>query len=345
MRAVVYERPEEYQIADLPDPTAGPGEVVVRVTMTGICGTDVHIHHGNFGPRYPLIAGHEILGVVESIGAGVTGLSVGDRVVYDTMVACGVCVNCQRQLPNYCTDIRAVGVTEAGGFAERVLAVAARCHDVDGIPDDVAVFAEPLACSLHAMDTLGLKPGSDVLLFGAGPSGLLLAQLLRDCGAGRLVVAAPTETKLQLARELAADETVLVDRNTDQSLAELRALAPDGFDVVVDASGALSVLRNAISLTRDGGTVLVYGMAPEGQTIEVVPNEIFRRQIAIKGTFSQAYTFERALRMMRSGRIRTDGLITHRYGLDEYGEALTAVAENREAVKTVIVPWLESTKQ
>lgn len=339
MRAVIYDRPESHQLQTVADPTPQAGEVVVRVAMAGICGTDVHIHHGNFGPRYPLVAGHEILGVVEQVGANVTSLAVGDRVVYDTMVACGVCVNCQRQLPNYCTDIRAVGVTEDGGFAERVLAVAARCHNVEGIPDEVAVFAEPLACSMHAMDTLALRPGSDVLLFGAGPSGLLLAQLLRHGGAGRLVVAAPTASKLELARNLAADETVLVDRSdTAASFAQLKALAPDGFDVVVDASGATTVLQNALSLTRDGGTVLVYGMAAEGATITIEPYEIFRRQIAIKGTFSQAYTFERALRMMRSGRIRTDGLITHRFGLDAYAEALDAVAHNREAVKTVLVP-------
>jgi D-arabinitol dehydrogenase (NADP+) len=339
MRAVIYDRPESHELTVVPDPVAGPGEVVLRMTMTGICGTDVHIHHGNFGPRYPLVAGHEILGVVEQIGPGVEGLRLGERVVYDTMVACGVCVNCQRQLPNYCTDIRAVGVTEAGGFAEHVLAVAARCHSVEGIPDEVAVFAEPLACSLHAMDTLALKPGSDVLLFGAGPSGLLLAQLLRHGGAGRLVVAAPTASKLALAKELAADETVLVDRSdTAASVQELKRLAPNGFDVVVDASGAITVLQNALSLTRDGGTVLVYGMAAEGSTITVEPFEIFRRQIVIKGTFSQAYTFERALRMMRSGRIRTDGLITHRFGLDRYADAIDAVAHDREAVKTVIVP-------
>lgn len=339
MRAVIYDRPESHQLQTVPDPAPQAGEVLLRVTMTGICGTDVHIHHGNFGPRYPLVAGHEILGVVEKIGPDVSEFAVGDRVVYDTMVACGVCVSCQRQLPNYCNDIRAVGVTEAGGFAERVLAVAARCHSVDGIPDEVAVFAEPLACSMHAMDTLALKPGSDVLLFGAGPSGLLLAQLLRHGGAGRLVVAAPTASKLALARELAADHTVLVDRSdTAMAREQFSRLAPEGFDVVVDASGATTVLQNAISLTRDGGTVLVYGMAAEGATITVEPYEIFRRQIAIKGTFSQAYTFERALRMMRSGRIRTDGLITHRFGLDDYAQALDAVANNREAVKTVLVP-------
>jgi D-arabinitol dehydrogenase (NADP+) len=339
MRAVIYDRPESHALTVVPDPIPGPGEVVLGMTMTGICGTDVHIHHGDFGPRYPLVAGHEILGVIEQVGPGVTDLRVGDRVVYDTMVACGVCVNCQRQLPNYCTDIRAVGVTDPGGFAERVLAVAARCHSVEGIADEVAVFAEPLACSLHAMDTLALTPGSDVLLFGAGPSGLLLAQLLRHGGAGRLVVAAPTASKLELARRLAADDTVQVDRSDiAASLADLKRLAPNGFDVIVDASGAITVLQNALALTRDGGTILIYGMAAEGATITVEPFEIFRRQITIKGTFSQAYTFERALRMMRSGRIHTDGLITHRFGLDRYAEAIDAVAHDRDAVKTVIVP-------
>ncbi|GAB3617717.1 zinc-dependent alcohol dehydrogenase family protein [Okibacterium endophyticum] len=339
MRAITYDKPESYELLTTPTPEPGPGEVLVRVTMTGICGTDVHIHHGNFGPTYPLVAGHEILGTVERMGPAVTGLAIGERVVYDTMVACGVCGNCQRQLPNYCTDIRAVGVTEAGGFADFVIAVAARCHSVEGIPDDIAVFAEPLACSLHAMDVLALKPGSDVLLFGAGPSGLLLAQLLRHGGAGRLVVAAPTQNKLDLARSYAADEVVLVDRHdAGKTISELCRLAPSGFDVVVDASGAITVLQNVLSLLRDGGTALVYGMAPEGAKIEIEPNEIFRRQLAIKGTFSQAYTFERALRMMRSGRIRTDGLITHRFGLETYAEAIDAVAHNRAAVKTVLVP-------
>ncbi len=338
MRAVVYDKPESPRLMEVPDPVPGETDVVIRVTMTGICGTDVHIHHGEFGPRYPLIAGHEILGVVEKVGPGVSSVVVGDRVVYDTMVSCGECGNCQRQLPNYCTDIKAVGVTEPGGFAELTLAPAARCHLVTGIPDDVAVFAEPLACSLHAMDVLELAPGSDVLLFGAGPSGLLLAQLLRNGGAGRLVVAAPTQTKLDLARAVAADETVLVSRDTAESLPRLRELAPGGFDVVIDASGAPTVLQHAIGLLRDGGTLLVYGMAPEAATITLHPFEVFRRQLTIKGTFSQAYTFERALRLMRSGRIVTDGMLTHRFGLEEFGAALDAVAGDREAVKVVMEP-------
>lgn len=339
MRAIVYDRPESFTLEELEPLCPGADEVVIDVTMTGICGTDVHIHHGDFGPTYPLIAGHEILGVVSAVGADVTQWSVGDRVVYDTMIACGVCANCQRKLPNFCQNIRAVGVTDPGGFAQQTLAPASRCHSVDGIPDEVAVFAEPLACSLHALDTLDLTPGADVLLFGAGPSGLLLAQLLRHGGAGRLTVAAPTQSKLDKAREFAADETVLVDREDfGATVARLHELAPSGFDVVVDASGSTQVLSRVLELTRDGGTVLVYGAAPEGETIEIEPNQIFRRQIAIKGTFSQAYTFERALRMMRSGRIRTAGLITHRFGLDEFAQAIDSVAHDRSAIKSVIVP-------
>lgn len=239
------------------------------------------------------------------------------------MLSCGVCVNCQRQLPNYCSELRAVGLTENGGICRTT----AGCRGV--LPQRrrhsrrrrrlrrTTVLLDVCDGQLSAGSRLGCpafrrRP--------VGPTACSAAALRRGRATGGC---APTASKLALARSLGADDTVLVDRaDTAASLEKLNHLAPDGFDVVIDASGATTGLQNAISLTRDSGTVLIYGMAAEDATITVKPYEIFRRQITIKGTFSQAYTFERAIRMIRSGRIRTDGLITHRFGLDDYAQAL-----------------------
>jgi len=262
---------------------------------------------------------------------------LGEVVTIDNTASCGRCVECRRARPAYCRYLIAQGVNAPGGFAEYVVTSANRCFNVDDLDPEVAVLTEPTACVLHGLDRLALRPGADVLLFGAGPTGLLLSQLLRQSGAAQLTVAAPTPAKLELARSGGADRVVLVDRNdTTASLAELRKDHPDGFDVVVDATGAVTVLDQTIALTRTGGTVFVYGMTAESAGWTVPPYEIFRRELTIKGSFAQQFSFDRALDQLRSGRIDPAGLITHRFKLAEYEQALAAVADS-SCVKAVIV--------
>lgn len=339
MKAVVYYRPEHYELTDLPDPQPGAGEVRLRMRAAGICGTDVHLHHGEFSPRYPFTPGHEIVGEVETLGDEVDGVRTGQLVALDNRIACGTCANCRRAKPAFCTRLRDLGVTDPGGFAEYVVAPAGKCHPVDGLSPDLAVLAEPTACAMHGMDVLAAQPGSDVLVFGAGTSGLLLIQLLRHSGAGRLTVAAPTPFKLDLARELGADETVLLDRTDPASaMVRLRDLAPDGFDIVVDATGAIGVLRQCVPLARDGGTVFCYGMAPEQEQLTIRPYEIFRRELTVKGSFAQAFSFDRALRALRTGRVRGDSMVTHHFDLGSYATALDTVAHDHACIKAVLHP-------
>jgi D-arabinitol dehydrogenase (NADP+) len=177
-----------------------------------------------------------------------------------------------------------------------------------------------------------------VLLFGAGPTGLILTQLLAGSGAGHLTVAAPTQTKLDLAKRRGADEVVLVDRHDPTASAtRLRASAPDGYDVVVDATGVLGVLEQAISLTRTGGTVFVYGMTAEADIWGVSPYEIFRRELTVKGSFAQQFAFDRSLQALRTGRVNTEGMITHRFTLDQYQAALDAISDST-CIKSIVVP-------
>jgi D-arabinitol dehydrogenase (NADP+) len=339
VRAVVYDRPRSFAVRDVAAPRPGAGEVLLRTRSTGVCGTDLHLHEGEFFPSYPLTPGHEIVGEVSALGEGVEGLAVGQAVAVDNLLACGACAACRRSRPHYCATLQALGVTHPGGFAEGVVSPAHKCHPVDDLALDVAVMAEPTACAVHGVDVLGLAPGSDVLLFGAGPTGLVLAQLLVHGGAARVTVAAPTAFKLELARAYGADETVVLRRDDpSEGLAALRALAPDGFDVVVDATGAVSVLEAGLGLVADGGTVFVYGMAGEDDRLPISPYDVFRRELTIKGSFAQAFSFDRALALLRSGRVRTDGIITHHFPLARYGEALEAMRSDPTCLKPAVLP-------
>lgn len=305
MRAVVFERPGHYVIGEVDDPEPGPGEVRLRTVVTGVCGTDRHLLAGGFLARYPLIPGHEIVGAVESIGDGVTDLAVGELVAADNTVLCGACDYRRRDEPLFCRNFYSLGVNGPGGFADMLVVPAEKCFVLDGLDPMVAVKTEPLACAMHGTDVLALRAGSDVLLFGAGPTGLLLSQLLLHGGAARITVAAPSEHKLELARALGVDETVRIDRHDPAAaVPALKRLAPSGFDVIVEATGSPTVLGLSAGLARMGGTVLVYGMAEADERVAFSPYEIFARESKDRSLRRTAST-GRCSRCGRAGCART----------------------------------------
>jgi D-arabinitol dehydrogenase (NADP+) len=339
MRAVVYTGPREFSIQEVSTPRCADDEVVVDMRLAGVCGTDLHIHSGGFFSHFPLTPGHENVGIVREVGAEVFHLEPGQRVAIDNASACGRCSRCTRDQPLFCEDFRSLGVNAAGGFAEALVSPAHKVYAVDDLDEDVAVFAEPLACAVHGMDILGLRPGQDVLMIGSGTTGLLLAQLLIHGGAGRVTVAAPTEFKLALATAYGVDRVVRINRDATQTFETVRDLAPEGFDVAIDATGASSVVQILPDLVANNGTVLVYGMCNADERVHWSPYDIFKRQLHIKGSFAQVNCFDRSLAMLRSGRIQTGSLITHRFSLDQYGEALQAVASDAACLKAVVTPF------
>jgi D-arabinitol dehydrogenase (NADP+) len=338
MRALVYEAPREFAVREMPRPRAGAGEVVVDVTLAGLCGTDLHLHAGGFFAEFPLTPGHESVGVVREVGAGVNHLEPGQRVAVDNASACGHCAQCSRNQHLFCENFLSLGVNAPGGFAESLVSPGFKVYPATGLADDVAVFAEPLACAVHGMDVLDLQPGADVLMVGSGTTGLLLAQLLVHGGAGRVTVAAPTQFKLELATAYGVDRVVPITRDAEETFQTLRALAPDGFDVAIDVTGASSVVQVLPDLVAVNGTIFVYGMCDEDDRVQWRPYDIFRRQLEVKGSFAQVNCFDRSLAMLRSGRVRTDGLITHRFTLDQYGDALEALASDPRCLKAVVTP-------
>ncbi len=339
MKAVLYDAPRSYTVTDIPVPDVGPREVRIQVKQVGVCGTDLHIHNGDFNAVFPLIPGHELVGVVDAVGDEVTRFAIGEHVSVNPNIYCGSCDYCLSGRLILCSDAKGLGSNYPGFFAEYVTVTADLVFSVEGLPMDTAVFTEPAACAMHGLETLALRPGSTAVVFGAGPTGLLLAQLIASGGASSVTVAGPTQFKLDRAAALGASATVLLERGNEENKQRvLDASGGAGYDVVVEATGSTDIGEICVPLTRNGGTVLVYGVTRGDEVVRFHPFDVFRREITIKGSFAEMTSFGAAIAALRAGRARTDGIITHRFPLDEYGKALDALANDRTAHKVVLVP-------
>jgi D-arabinitol dehydrogenase (NADP+) len=340
MKAVVYDAPRSWAVREIDTPDVGPGEVRIKIDQVGVCGTDLHIHEGDFNAVFPLIPGHELVGVVDALGEGVDRFAVGEQVTVNPNVFCGQCEYCLSGRLILCDNAKGLGSNYPGFFAEYVTVPHLLVFSVEGLPKDTAVFSEPAACAMHGLETLALRPGASALVLGAGPTGLLLAQLIASGGASSVTVAAPSQFKLDRANQLGIDAVVRIDRDdAEGNLARLReASGGRGYDVVVEATGSTKVAELCVPLTRNGGTVLVYGVTRPDEVVSYHPFDVFRREITIKGSFAEMTSFGAAIAALRSGRARTDGIITHRFSLDRYGEALDTLAHDPTCHKVVIVP-------
>jgi D-arabinitol dehydrogenase (NADP+) len=338
MKAIVYDAPRQFKYKEVPEPEIQSDDVLVRIDACGLCGTDLHIHEGEFAPNFPLIPGHEFTGEIVALGGSVKGLRQKQRVVGNSNESCGKCFYCMRGDFLLCLNLRAYGVTQDGGFAQFLRIKADRIFPIGNLTSREAVMVEPSACAVHGMEVLAMKPGSDVLLFGAGPTGQVLAQLLKLNGAGRLVVAAPPGPKLELAGRLAADEIVPIDRkNPDRHRNRLRELNPTGFDYIVEATGSAFVCEDALQFVRRGGTLLVYGVYPETETVRFNPFDLFRREITIKGSFAQIDAFPRALAYLESGKIKVNEIVTDEFALEDWAKVLEH-AWARKGIKIAVIP-------
>ena len=262
MKAVRYQAPGDFAVTDVPMPPVGPLDVLIKVHQSGVCGTDVHMHHGTYIGVYPLTPGHETIGEIEEVGTEVTRFQPGQRVTVNPNIYCGQCEYCLAGQLVRCANTEGMGVHRPGFFAEYASADHRQVFSVDGLESDTAVFAEPTACAMHGLETLGQRPGGSALVMGAGPTGLLLAQLIGSGGATSVTVGDIVPFKLETAAGLGVDSTVSMTKDPAQNIDRLRAASPtgDGYDVVVEATGTTAVGNICVPLTRNGGTVLVYGV-------------------------------------------------------------------------------------
>jgi threonine dehydrogenase-like Zn-dependent dehydrogenase len=316
MQAVVFTAPEKMEIGHVADPACGRQDVIVKVTEVGICGTDVHIYHNEYYSEFPIIAGHEFCGVITEVGQDVRDYRVGQRVAVDPNLYCGECDFCRRQENNQCLNLEAVGVTRDGAFAEYVAVPARACYPLpDTLSDLQGSFVEPLSCVVHALNRLRVWPGDHAVIFGAGPMGLLLTQALCHSGAAQVAVVEKQPDRLALASRLGATSAIPAGADT---AAALKALAPHGFGIVIDATGAPQGIEQAFGYLKPRGQFLQFGVAPNSATIKLRPYDVFKNDWTIIGSFALCYTFDQAIAWLANGVVDVRPLVSHTLPLSQF---------------------------
>lgn len=320
----------------LPNPVEN--QVLIKTKMTGICGTDVHSYMGEtiFGKLFPFHIGHEVAGVVEQVGPGCSRIRLGDHVVIDPLIACGVCDPCRQGRSNYCMGSTTIGRTGPGGFSDYILMPESSVYPFDPKLDFAAAcLAEPLACVIHGVERARVGLGQTVLVKGAGPIGQMHMLVSKLAGASAVAVTDFNQKKLEQVKALGAD--YIFDATAEDFDAQVRSVAPDGFDVVIDSTGVPGSVQGAIPYVKNAGTLLIFGVCPRDARIEVSPHEVYIREISIVGSFAfPKDTLIKALSFLSENRITREQIIAAVLPRDQLSQAIEDVAKGSYGGKVVI---------
>ena len=321
MKALLLSKYRHLEIADLPNPTPGPGEILVKVAACGICGSDVHGYDGSSGRRIPpIVMGHEAAGRVAKVGPQVTGWSEGDRVTFDSTISCGACRYCARGEINLCDNRRVLGVSCAdyscaGAFAEYVIVPQRIVYRLpDSLSFSEASMLEAVAVAVHAVALSQISSGDRALVLGAGMIGLLTLQALRAAGCSTVYVADVDASRLKLAKDVGATETL--HATGDDLVSEILRLTNNaGIDVAVEAVGIDATVRAAVNCVRKGGTVTLVGNITPEVTLPL--QKAVTRQIRLQGSCASAGEYPKAIELLTSGAIKVKPLIAAIAPLEE----------------------------
>jgi L-iditol 2-dehydrogenase len=340
MRAQVFYGPGDLRYEEVPWPTPGPGEIVLRVEAALTCGTDVKTlrrGHPVMIPRVPTVFGHEFAGTVAAVGSGVRGVREGDRAVAANSAPCGTCPSCRAGRPNLCEDLLFVNGAygEAIRLPERL--VRRNVVPVGDAPAARVAFAEPLACAMLGIERGAVQAGQTVVVFGHGPLGCLLA-MVAAARQARVILVGKAGPRLERVRALRLGEYVDALAVGDVAAEVRRLTAGRGAEVAVDATGRPEVWEQAVAAVGRGGTVVLFGGCAPGTTIRVDTRRLHYEELRLVGAFHHTpELFRRAVQWLQSQVVVPDALLTHRRGLAEVREALELMARG-EALKVLIEP-------
>jgi L-iditol 2-dehydrogenase len=313
MKAAVLEKTQMILVKDAPPPEPSTEEVLVHVSLAGICGSDHTLFQGRFGVPLPVIPGHEAIGTIVKLGDRVTGLSVGQRVTIQPNFSCGHCPLCVSGSGNLCSSKTRLGVDINGVFAEFVKVPARYIWPIpEGIDDQVAVFTEPLAVGIRAMKKAAPLAADKVLIFGAGVMGLLTLQLAALKGACINALDLST-TRLALARKLGAAQTIDPEQPIESHF--------NTFDLIYETSGAPGALDLSIRLAAPKGKIVVLGLP--GREHSISTDLVVRKELQILGSLIYTDEFPKSLETLKSGQIQTELLTSAKIGLSDLHQALT----------------------
>ena len=329
-----------FEVREMQPRALEAGEVRLRVMACGVCGTDVHIYHGEAGSADvtpPVVLGHEYAGIVEEVGAGVQGLVPGDHVAVDPNMYCGACAACRDGKKQFCAHLRALGVTQDGGFAEENIAPAAQCFKLsDRLTFEEGAMAEPLACCLHGIDAAGIRPGHTVCVIGGGAIGLLMVQLARLSGAACVILSEPVEMRRRVGLAVGAD--LAVDPLHEDLAARVReASGRSGADVVIECVGNQAATCSAFDAAGFGASVVLFSVPAPTATVPLPLFDVYKKELNIRGSFINPDTHQRAVTLLNTGRVDVKPIITHTFGLQALEQAILAQMGS-ESIKVMVLP-------
>ncbi|HEX7125548.1 MAG TPA: alcohol dehydrogenase catalytic domain-containing protein [Thermodesulfobacteriota bacterium] len=340
-RAAVLYGPEDLRVVEVERPGAGPGEVVVRVMATALCGSDVHAYLGRLPRiRFPQILGHELAGVVVEAGAGVAALRVGDRVCIENHMHCGACEFCLEGRINICRQARSIGFSLPGGFGQHVV-VPERFAVLlpDSLSFEAGALIQPLSVAYHAVVRRGrVTPGSRVLVIGSGSMGLCALAVAAACGA-EVYLSGSSPNRLELARRMGAAETLDV-READAYRRVRDLTGGRGVDVAFECAGGDqdATLRQALGAVKRGGRVVQVGTFAENRAT-VPANDLQDQELELLGARGHPNAIEPCIRLVADGIVDVAPMVTHRVGLEGAADALRMMAfERSRGVKTLLLP-------
>lgn len=337
MLAAVTYGAEDTRIEEVVIPEIADHEILVAVKRCGICGTDPHIYRGHFPVPLPLIQGHEFSGEVVKVGAAVKTVGIGDRVTADINISCGKCFFCRMGQKLFCKEIVQIGVHINGAFAEYIKVPESNVYK---LPEDMsweeAAYIEPLACVIRGQDRANITLGSTVAIIGAGPMGLVHAQLAKMNGAARVIISEMNPVRLEKASNLGVDHVIDASK-VDPVQAVFDLTEGRGADFVIEAVGAVPTYQQAFQMVRRGGTLVTYGAAPAHAVMEVKPFEIYSKELTIVGSYAGTYeTWVKAISLISSKRFNPQDIISKTIPLNQVVEGIKEAMNNKDTIKILV---------
>ncbi len=302
MLAAIFQEPFKLELQDYIIPKLDKKEILIKVGICGLCGTDFHIYKGESYSKPPLIPGHEFVGTIIEKGTDVSGLNIGDHIAVDPNIYCGECEYCRTGKINFCKNLKALGVSLNGGFAEYSVIPSSQAYFIPkDFPFEAAAFAEPLSCCIRGIDQAAIKHGETVAIIGGGTIGLLMLQLVKISGASKILLIEPINEKRNIAVSLGAD--FIFDPASGEMLKQISDLTSGGPDVVIECAGNSSAASLALSLPKRGGRVIIFGLSGNKESININLQDFFLKELSVKGSLLNPFTFSRAVDLLVSGKI------------------------------------------
>ncbi len=336
MKALLITAANTLELVEREIPKPAPHQVLLKIRAAGICGTDIHILHGDAPAGFPVVLGHEVSGEVVECGEHVTTLQLGDRVTVDPNVYCGHCAFCRSGDIHLCENIRCFGIFSDGGFAEYAVIAANFAYK---IPDNMSwvegAMIEPAACCMHGADMAQYKMGDTVLIHGVGAIGNMHVQFAKLRGASTIIVSDPIASRRELALQMGADYAI--DPLAQDVYAEVQKILPERPRIIMDCTGRPQVIEQAVPQVRWGGRIVMFGVCPSDATISINPAYVNDREITLCGSYDYLNAHKPAIELIASGRLTVKPLASHVFSLDDYEKAFAAFG-TKDSMKIVIAP-------